>query len=170
MLGMILAHFGLAVFLAGVLVTGATSVERDLRFVPNETQQVGGLDFRFLGVKRVQGPNYLADQGTLEVRSGDRLVTTLHPQKRQYAGQQMQSKSDIDGGVFRDIYVALGEPLGEQAWGVRIYVKPFVRWIWAGGLFMLAGGLTAATDRRFRAKRAAVDAAAPVAEPTQAPA
>jgi cytochrome c-type biogenesis protein CcmF len=170
MLGMILAHFGLAVFLAGVLITESTSVERDLRFVPNETQQVGGLDFRFVGVKRVQGPNYLADQGTLEVRNGERLVTTLHPQKRQYAGQQMQSKSDIDGGVFRDIYVALGEPLGEQAWGVRIYVKPFVRWIWFGGLFMLAGGLTAASDRRFRAKRLAGDATAPIVAPAQVPA
>jgi len=167
MLGMILAHFGLAVFLAGVLITGATSVERDLSFAPNQAQQVGGLDFRFVGVTRVQGPNYLADQGTLEVRDGDRLVTTMHPQKRQYSGQQMQSKSDIDGGVFRDIYVALGDPLGDKAWGVRIYVKPFVRWIWAGGLFMLFGGLTAAADRRFRAKRAEADADAPAAVPAQ---
>ena len=170
MLGMILAHFGLAVFLAGVLITGATSVESDLGFAPNQTQQVGGLDFRFVGVTRVQGPNYLADQGTIEVRDGDRLVATMHPQKRQYSGQQMQSKSDIDGGVFRDIYVALGDPLGDKAWGVRIYVKPFVRWIWAGGLFMLFGGLTAAADRRFRAKRAAMDETAPNAAPAQVPA
>jgi cytochrome c-type biogenesis protein CcmF len=82
----------------------------------------------------------------------------------------MQSKSDIDGGVFRDIYVALGDPLGDKAWGVRIYVKPFVRWIWAGGLFMLFGGLTAAADRRFRAKRAAMDETAPDAAPAQVPA
>ncbi|MBS0569701.1 MAG: heme lyase CcmF/NrfE family subunit [Proteobacteria bacterium] len=163
MLGMILAHFGLAVFLAGVLITQATSVESDLSFTPNQTQQVGGLDFRFVGVQRVQGPNYLADQGTVEVRSGDRLVTTLHPEKRQYSGQQMQSKSDIDGGVFRDLYVALGEPLGDTAWGVRIYVKPFVRWIWFGGLFMLVGGLTASADRRFRARRSARDEAVPAA-------
>ncbi|HSM99594.1 MAG TPA: heme lyase CcmF/NrfE family subunit [Rudaea sp.] len=170
MVGMILAHFGLAVFLAGVLITGATSVERDLRFAPNETQQVGGLDFHFVGVTRVQGPNYLADQGTIEVRDGGRLVATLHPQKRQYAGQQMQSKSDIRGGVFRDIYVALGDPLGEQAWGMRIYVKPFVRWIWFGGLFMLIGGLAAATDRRFRAKRPEVDVVATTSAPARVPA
>jgi cytochrome c-type biogenesis protein CcmF len=155
MLGMILAHFGLAVFLAGVLVTGATSVERDLRFVPNESQNVGGLDFRFTGIERVQGPNYLADQGNVEVRDGDSVVAVMHPQKRQYAGQQMQSIAAIRGGVFRDLYVALGDPLGNDAWGVRIYVKPFVRWIWFGGLFMLFGGLTAAADRRFRAQRAA---------------
>jgi cytochrome c-type biogenesis protein CcmF len=167
MLGMILAHFGLAVFLAGVLITGATSVERDLGFAPNQTQQVGGLDFRFTGVARVKGPNYVADQGTLEVRDGNRLVTTLHPQKRQYSGQQMQSIAAIRGGVFRDIYVALGDPLGDNAWGVRIYVKPFVRWIWAGGLFMLFGGLTAAADRRFRAKGAETDAVAPATVPVQ---
>jgi cytochrome c-type biogenesis protein CcmF len=170
MLGMILAHLGLAVFLAGVLITSAASVESDLRFAPNETQQVGGLDFRFTGVTRVNGPNYLADQGTIEVRDGANVVATLHPQKRQYAGQQMQSVAAIQGGVFRDIYVALGDPLGNNAWAVRIYVKPFVRWIWAGGLFMLFGGLTAAADRRFRAKRSAADEVAPVAAPMQVPA
>ncbi|MGH8040451.1 MAG: heme lyase CcmF/NrfE family subunit, partial [Rudaea sp.] len=167
MFGMILAHFGIAVFLAGVLITSATSVERDLSFAPNQTQTVGGYDFHFAGVQRVKGPNYLADQGTIQVRSGDRLVTTLHPQKRQYDGQQMQSKSAIDGGVFRDIYVALGDPLGNDAWAVRIYVKPFVRWIWVGGLFMLFGGLTAAADRRFRAIRARSDDAAAVSASTQ---
>jgi cytochrome c-type biogenesis protein CcmF len=158
MLGMIAAHFGVALFLAGVLITEATSVERDLRFAPNETQQIGGLDFRFRGVERVQGPNYLADQGTLEVRRNDQLVTTLYPQKRQYTGQQMQSKSDIDPGLFRDLYVALGEPVGSDgAWAVRVYVKPFVRWIWLGGLLMMLGGFTAACDRRFRALPARSD-------------
>ncbi|MDE1961552.1 MAG: heme lyase CcmF/NrfE family subunit, partial [Xanthomonadaceae bacterium] len=167
MLGMILAHFGLAVFLAGVLITESTSVERDLRFTPNEVQQAGGLDFRFTGVTRVQGPNYLADQGTIEVRDGANLVTTLYPQKRQYDGQQLQSVAAISGGVFRDIYVALGDPLGDNAWAVRIYVKPFVRWIWFGGLFMLFGGLTAAADRRFRAFRAGVEAPVLDAIPAQ---
>jgi cytochrome c-type biogenesis protein CcmF len=152
MLGMISAHFGVALFLAGVLITESTSIERDLRFAPNETQRIGGLDFRFRGVERVQGPNYLADEGTLEVRRDDRLVATLHPQKRQYAGRQLQSTSDIDPGLFRDLYVALGEPVGNDgAWALRIYVKPFVRWIWLGGLLMMFGGFTAACDRRFRA-------------------
>ena len=152
MLGMIAAHFGVALFLAGVLITEATSIERDLRFAPQESQRIGGLDFAFRGIARVQGPNYLADEGTLEVRRDDRLVATLHPQKRQYAGQQMQSKSDIDPGLFRDVYVALGEPVGtDGAWSVRVYVKPFVRWIWLGGLLMMLGGFTAACDRRFRA-------------------
>jgi cytochrome c-type biogenesis protein CcmF len=152
MLGMILAHFGVAVFLAGVLITEATSVESDLRFAPNETRNVGGLDFRFRGVEHTQGPNYLADEGTLEVLHDDRVIATLHPQKRKYSGgEQIQTKSDIDPGLFRDVYVALGEPLDNGAWAVRVYVKPFVRWIWLGGLFMMFGGFVAATDRRFRA-------------------
>ena len=152
MLGMILAHFGVAVFLAGVLITEATSVESDLRFAPNQTQNVGGLDFRFRGVEHAQGPNYTADEGTIEVLRDNRVVATMHPQKRQYSGsEQIQTKSDIDPGLFRDVYVALGEPLDNGAWAVRVYVKPFVRWIWLGGLFMMLGGFVAATDRRFRA-------------------
>jgi len=180
MLGMILAHFGVALFLAGVLITEATSVESDLRFAPNETKSVGGLDFKFRGVQRAQGPNYVADEGTIEVSRNDELIATLHPQKRQYAGGgQIQTKSDIDPGLTRDLYVALGEPLdeakqGNGAWAVRVYVKPFVRWIWLGGLFMMFGGFTAAADRRFRSLPARDDAtapatpAAPPAQPAQA--
>jgi cytochrome c-type biogenesis protein CcmF len=171
MLGMIAAHFGVALFLAGVLITEATSIERDLRFAPQDTQRIGGLDFAFRGVTRVQGPNYLADEGTLEVRRDDRLVTTLHPQKRQYTGQQMQSKSDIDPGLFRDLYVALGEPVGtDGAWSVRVYVKPFVRWIWLGGILMMLGGFTAACDRRFRARFSVEVAPTPTTSATQVPA
>ncbi|TLY51934.1 MAG: heme lyase CcmF/NrfE family subunit [Gammaproteobacteria bacterium] len=154
MLGMIAAHFGVALFLAGVLITEAASVESDLRFTPGETKTIGGLQFQFRGVARAQGPNYVADEGTLEVRSGSMLITTLHPQKRAYAGGgQVQSKSDIDPGLFRDLYVALGESLDEKtgAWSIRVYVKPFVRWIWLGGLMMMLGGFVAAADRRFRA-------------------
>jgi cytochrome c-type biogenesis protein CcmF len=156
MLGMIVAHFGVACFMAGVLITEATSVESDLRFNRDESKTIAGLDFRFRGVQRAQGPNYIADEGTIEVSRNDQLIATLHPQKRQYAGGgQIQTKSDIDPGITRDLYVALGEPLDEAkqgtgAWAVRVYVKPFVRWIWLGGLLMMFGGFTAAADRRFR--------------------
>ena len=156
MLGMILAHFGVALFVAGVLITEGTSVESDLRFARDETKSIAGLDFHFRGVESTQGPNYSADQGTIEVSRNGVAVATLHPQKRQYGGGgQIQTKSDIDPGLFRDVYVALGEPLQDGAghdgaWAVRIYVKPFVRWIWLGALFMAFGGIVAATDRRFR--------------------
>jgi cytochrome c-type biogenesis protein CcmF len=152
MLGMILAHFGVAVFLAGVLIVEATSIERDLRAAPKEVVEIGGLGFRFQGVQRTQGPNYLADEGTIDVLEGDTVLTTMHPQKRAYSsGGQAQTIAAIKPGLFSDLYVALGEPLDNGAWSVRIYVKPFVRWIWLGGLCMMFGGLIAATDRRFRA-------------------
>ncbi|HZP65413.1 MAG TPA: heme lyase CcmF/NrfE family subunit [Rudaea sp.] len=174
MLGMILAHFGVALFLAGVLVTEATSVESDLRLAPGETKTVGGLDFRFGGVARTQGPNYVADEGTIDVLRDGRIVATMHPQKRQYSGGgSIQTKSAIDPGLTRDLYVALGEPLdnpatGTGAWAVRIYVKPFVRFIWLGGLFMLFGGLAAAADRRFRALPGAESTPAAAAPPAAA--
>jgi cytochrome c-type biogenesis protein CcmF len=152
MLGMICAHFGVAVFVAGVLVVEATSVEKDVRLAPNQTVTIGALDFRFDGVKEARGPNFNAQQGTLSVLKNGNVVATLHPQKRVYVrNQQPQTESAIDPGLFRDFYVALGEPVGNDgAWAVRVYVKPFVRWIWLGALFMMFGGLVAAADRRFR--------------------
>jgi cytochrome c-type biogenesis protein CcmF len=152
MLGMICAHFGVALFLAGVLVVEATSVEKDIRLAPNQSVTIGALAFRFDGVKETQGPNFRAQQGTISVLDGDTVVATLQPQKRVYVrNQQPQTESAIDPGLFRDIYVALGEPVGDDgAWAVRVYVKPFVRWIWLGALFMMFGGLIAAADRRFR--------------------
>ena len=152
MLGMICAHFGVALFLAGVLVVESTSVEKDVRLAPNEKIAIGNLEFRFDGVTQAKGPNYSAQQGTLSVLKDGAVVATLHPQKRQYTrASQVQTESAIDPGLFRDIYVALGEPVGNDgAWAVRVYVKPFVRWIWLGALLMMFGGFVAATDRRFR--------------------
>jgi cytochrome c-type biogenesis protein CcmF len=170
MLGMICAHFGVAVFLAGVLIVEATSVEKDIRLVPNQSVTIGALDFRFEGVQEAPGPNFTAQQGTLSVLKDGKVVATLHPQKRVYVrNQQPQTESAIDPGLFRDVYVALGEPLGkDSAWAVRVYVKPFVRWIWLGALFMMLGGFIAAADRRFRTLPEKNEQAA--REPTSQPA
>ncbi len=152
MLGMICAHFGVAVFLAGVLVTESTSVEKDLRLDKGETATVGAYAFRFDGVEHTEGPNFKADQGTITVMRGEATIATLRPQKRQYGkNTQIQTESAIDPGFTRDLYVALGEPLGDDgAWSVRIYHKPLIRWIWLGALLMMLGGFIAAFDRRFR--------------------
>jgi cytochrome c-type biogenesis protein CcmF len=171
MLGMILAHFGVAVFLTGVLVTEATGVEKDLRFAPGQSVNIAGLDFRFDGVQRAQGPNWIADSGTVVVSKNDRVIATMTPQKRQYPRGQIQTESAIDPGLTRDLYVALGEPVGEDgAWSVRVYVKPFVRWIWLGALLMMAGGFLAATDRRFRALPRRTEAAPPLSDAGPVPA
>jgi len=153
MLGMICAHFGVALFLAGVLVVEATSVEKDVRLAPNQSVEIGALAFRFEGVHDAAGPNFTARQGTVSVLKDGAVVATLHPQKRLYTrNQPPQTESAIDPGLFRDLYVALGEPVGDDgAWAVRIYVKPFVRWIWLGALLMMLGGFIAAADKRLRA-------------------
>ncbi len=170
MLGMICAHLGVGVFVAGVMLTEATGLERDLRFTPGESVRIGAYDVRFDGAQHARGPNYEADAGTIVVSRDGAAVATLSPQKRRYLRGQVQTESAIDPGFTRDIYVALGEPVGNDgAWSVRVYIKPFVRWIWLGGLLMMLGGFVAATDRRFRSMALARDAqAAPAPAATPA--
>ncbi|MFC0679222.1 heme lyase CcmF/NrfE family subunit [Lysobacter korlensis] len=151
MLGMTLAHLGVAVFLIGALLVEGLSVQREVALRPGQTLDIAGRSLRFEGVARLPGPNYTADRGTVTMVDQDRSVTVLHPEKRAYAsGGQVMTEAAIDRGVTRDFYVALGEPLGDGAWAVRVHVKPFVRWVWGGALLMMLGGLVAATDRRFR--------------------
>ncbi len=151
MFGMILAHTGVAVFLVGALLVEAQLQQREIAMKPGQTLTLGRDSFRFDGVTQVQGPNYLANRGTVKVFRDDRPVVTLHPEKREYAsGGQVMTEARIHPGIARDIFVALGEPLGGDAWAVRVQIKPFIRWIWAGALLMAIGGLVVATDRRFR--------------------
>ena len=151
--GMVAAHTGVALAIAGAGVTGSYSVERDLRMAPGDQLQLGGFEFRFDGVREVPGPNYRSQTGTLAVTREGRLVTVLTPEKRRYLGGQVMTEAGIDAGLARDLYVALGEPLGEGAWGVRLHVKPGVRWIWLGAALMALGGAVAAGDRRYRVRQ-----------------
>jgi cytochrome c-type biogenesis protein CcmF len=150
--GMTLAHAGMAVFVIGITLTSAYSVEKDVRMAPGESLDMSGYVFRFHGVKQTQGPNYVADQAFVTVDHQDERVAEMEPQKRIYQVQKMpMTEAAIDAGLFRDLFVAIGEPLGNQgAWSLRIYYKSFIRWIWLGAIFMAAGGLLAALDRRYR--------------------
>jgi cytochrome c-type biogenesis protein CcmF len=109
-----------------------------------------------------QGPNYEAAAGTVTVSRGDRVVTVLHPEKRNYTVQgRVMTEAAIDGGILRHLYVALGEPAGGGgAWSLRLYVKPFVQWIWMGVVCIALGGVLAASDRRYRLARRQRKAAA----------
>jgi cytochrome c-type biogenesis protein CcmF len=171
MAGMLLAHFGVGIFLAGVLLSESLSVERDVRVAPGQTQVIGGYEFRFDGVRETEGPNWKADQGTVTVSRSGTQIAVMHPQKRMYSRGQIQTASAIDPGITRDLYVALGEPMDpnsiEGAWALRLYHKPFVRWIWFGGLFMMLGGFVSAGERRFRASRAPLPAKTAKASPLQ---
>ncbi|WP_271408425.1 heme lyase CcmF/NrfE family subunit [Pseudomonas sp. Q1-7] len=151
--GMQLAHAGIAVCALGVVLSSQYSAERDLRLAPGESVELGGYRFHFEGAAHHEGPNFTSDKGTVVVFDGDQQVTVLHPEKRLYTVQQsVMTEAGIHAGLTRDLYVALGEPLDNGAWAVRVHVKPFVRWIWLGGLLMGFGGLLAAFDRRYRVK------------------
>ncbi|TAN05576.1 MAG: c-type cytochrome biogenesis protein CcmF, partial [Rhodanobacteraceae bacterium] len=154
MLGMMLAHFGIGVFIAGAILTRSMSVEQDVSMRPGQTAQVGPYAFQFKGVAEAEGQNYKAQQGTVAITRNGKPVVTLYPQKRTYPGGQVQTEAAIQAGVFRDLYVSLGDPIGDNAWSLRVYDKPFVRWIWGGGVFMMLGGFVVILDKRFRLKRA----------------
>jgi cytochrome c-type biogenesis protein CcmF len=149
--GMLLAHVGVAVFVIGVALVRGYETEKDVRMAPGDITEAGGHVFRFEGVEQVQGPNYVAARATLAVARDGRPVTTLRPERRAYRVQEApMTEADIDNRLTGDLYVALADPVGNDAWIVRIHVKPFVAWIWGGCVLMALGGLLAATDRRYR--------------------
>ena len=150
--GMTVAHLGIAVFIVGISLTSLYSSEKDVRLAPGERFQLGGYEFIFNHVKRTEGPNYVAHEGNLFVNKDDERVAELTPQKRFYRAQSNpMTEAAIDAGVTRDLFVALGEKLeNDNAWSVRLYHKPFIRWIWMGSLLMAIGGLLAACDKRYR--------------------
>ena len=153
--GMLLAHLGVAVFIVGVTLVKGYEVEQDVRLDVGQSIAVGGYEFKFLGIVPGPGPNYRALTGTVEVRKDGRLIETLKPEKRIYnASGQTMTIAAIDTGLLGDRYVSLGEPLladkVDGAWGVRIYLKPFIDWIWVGAFMMALGGFIAICDRRYR--------------------
>jgi cytochrome c-type biogenesis protein CcmF len=152
MWGMWLAHLGIAAFAFGVSMVNTYGVERDVKMELGDTVEVAGYVFTYRGVRDIEGPNYMAAQGLVEVTRGGKAVATMQPEKRVYRVQQNpMTEAAIDTGFTRDLYVSLGEPVGDRAWIVRVYYKPFVDWIWGGCVLMALGGLLAATDRRYRA-------------------
>ncbi|NIJ68361.1 heme lyase CcmF/NrfE family subunit [Xanthomonas sp. 60] len=151
MAGMLLAHAGVAVFLVGALLVEALNVQREVALAPGQRVSVGRHEVRFEGVDHREGPNFTADRGHLRVLRDGRELALLHPEKRQYAsGGQVMTEAGIDARLSGDVYVAMGEPLGNNAWAVRVHVKPFMRWVWLGALLMALGGFITAADRRFR--------------------
>jgi len=166
--GMVLGHVGIAVFIVGVTLTSLYSTEKDIRLAPGESYEMDGYTFAFRGVETIKGPNYNAYRGDLVAKRGDEVIAEMHPEKRVYLVQTMpMTEAAIDPGLTRDLFVALGEDLGKGAWSLRIYHKPFVRWLWLAGLLMALGGGLAATDRRYRTlARRARESAGNAAEAT----
>ena len=155
--GMHTAHVGVAAFVIGVTMVSSYQEEKDVKMAPGDTVSVAGYEFRFNGVKEVKGPNYVALAGDFDLARDGRTLRKMNPEKRNYASSGMpMTEAAIDAGLFRDLYVSLGEPIDrdrpEGEWAVRVYHKPFVDWIWGGCILMAFGGLIAVLDRRYRVK------------------
>jgi len=158
--GMTLGHLGVAVSAVGICIVSNYTKEHDVRMVPGDKVEASGYEFIFDGVRRVPGPNYTAEEGVVRVFDEGEFYTTMRPQKRQYAVQRnVMTEADINAGLFRDLYIALGEKLEGDAWALRIHYKPYVRWIWLGSIFMALGGFIAVSDRRYRLKAKKTQAA-----------
>ncbi|BAW80825.1 cytochrome c-type biogenesis protein CcmF [Candidatus Nitrosoglobus terrae] len=170
--GMSLAHLGFAISIVGITITSIYGLEQDVGVAIGEGAKLGAYEFRLDSIHETNGPNYRATEGSVSILKNGELITTLQPQKRIYRVQTSpMTEAGIDAGLFRDLFVALGESLGENKWSLRIQYKPFVRWIWLGGLFMAFGGALAASDRRYRIgllKKAKRKTTQPIANTTAA--
>jgi cytochrome c-type biogenesis protein CcmF len=159
--GMALAHIGVGVFAIGVTVTQTYRIEKDIALKPGQTVELQGYTFQFNSTRPVRGPNFDAIESEVTITRDGKPVATLHPQKRVYRVQRSpMTEAGIHVKWSRDLFVAMGEDLGQGAWSMRIQYKPMVRYIWLGALIMALGGIVAVTDRRYRTKRVtAADAA-----------
>jgi cytochrome c-type biogenesis protein CcmF len=169
--GMTVAHFGVGLFLIGAMMTNTISSEKHLRMEPGDTFEMAGYTFVFEGSRHTEGPNYVADEGEFIVYRSGKRITSMYPQKRRYLQSgQVMTEAALDPGLTRDLYISMGDPLDNQghAWAIRIYHKPFIRFIWLGALMMMAGGFLAASDRRYRRKAQAESRVSAAGEPAEA--
>ncbi|MFI3245765.1 MAG: heme lyase CcmF/NrfE family subunit [Ferrimonas sp.] len=151
--GMQLAHSGIAMAIIGGTVVSNYEVEQSVRMGPGLSAELAGYQFHYERTQMVQGPNYTAEQAVIQVEKAGQFVTTLYPERRQYNVRTMDmTEAGIDWGFTRDLYVTLGDPLNETQYAVRLNVKPMVRWLWIGSIFMMLGGFVAASDKRSRGR------------------
>ena len=154
--GMVLGHLGVAVTVIGIAFSQNYSVERDVRMKAGDSVDIHRYHFVFRDVQQLNGPNYSGGAAIIDVTRDGKPEATLRAEKRYYSvARSMMTEAAIDGGLTRDLYAALGEELDDGSWAVRIYYKPFVRWIWYGGLFMACGGLLCLLDPRYRSRKKA---------------
>ena len=148
---MSVAHLGMGLFVLGVTIVSAFDVESDRAMRIGESLEVAGYDFELRELRNVDGPNYSAIEGVVEVRSNGEFIADVRPQKRQYLVQRnWMTEAGIHPAWNKDLFVALGDQLGNDAWSVRIQYKPMIRFIWLGAFVMALGGLIAVSDRRYR--------------------
>jgi cytochrome c-type biogenesis protein CcmF len=159
--GMQLAHIGFAAAAIGVVLTSQYAIERDVKMSPGDSYEMAGYHFDFAELAQVRGPNFTADEARFIVSTsaGGPPIARLNAQKRRYlASGQTMTEAAIDAGLWRDLFIAMGEPLDDGAWAIRLHYKPFVRWIWGGAIALALGGFLTLADRRYRTRRSRVTA------------
>ncbi|WP_430456016.1 heme lyase CcmF/NrfE family subunit [Rheinheimera sp.] len=155
--GMVLGHLGFAMLVVGIAMTKTFSVEKDVRMKIGDSVELNGYTFLLSDVYALNGPNYGGQAAELEVFAHGEKLTHLHAEKRFYpVTRSVMTEAAVDARLSRDLYVALGEELSGPSWALRVYVKPYVRWIWLGAILMALGGLVSLGDKRYRRKTAAV--------------
>lgn len=139
---MAFAHIGFSVLMIGIMLSTVLNEDREVRIRPGNVVSVGPYQFFFISTEGIRGSNYRGIRASFEVIKNTRHIVNLYPEKRIYPVRDMvMTRVDIHPGIFRDLYLALGEPLEHEYWSVRIYYKPFIRWIWLGAILMIIGGL-----------------------------
>lgn len=152
--GMVLAHLGVAITIIGVTMVANYSIEKAVRMAPGDSAVLGNYRFDMTETGHIEGPNYVSDAARIEVYRDDKLITVMTPEKRRYnASGSIMTEAALDVTLWRDVYVSMGEPLADGAWGMRLQVKAFMRWVWLGAIFMALGGLLAILDKRYRPAR-----------------
>lgn len=152
--GMVLAHLGMAITIVGVTMVSHYSIEKSVRMAPGDSAYLGDYRFEFSRAGQIDGPNFVSQAAQFDVYKGERLISQLLAEKRQYTvSGSIMTEAAIDASLWRDLYVSMGEPLPNGAWGMRIQVKPFMRWVWLGAIFMSIGGVLAMLDKRYRRQK-----------------
>ncbi len=147
--GLVLAHSGLGVTVAGISAMSALQTSHILVMQAGQAIDVGGKELRLLGVRQVQGPNYVADAALFHLKSGDRLFEMKSERRRFPVSGTQTTEAAIHSTILGNVYVAIGEP-DRGGIVVRAYDHPLVGWIWTGALLMALGGIASLSDRRLR--------------------
>ncbi|OGT36054.1 MAG: hypothetical protein A3F11_05430 [Gammaproteobacteria bacterium RIFCSPHIGHO2_12_FULL_37_14] len=147
--GMTIAHIGFAILIIGILLSSVLNQEREIRLKTGYSTNLGPYNFYFLSTEGIKGTNYHGIRANFEIRKNQHHIAYLHPEKRIYPVRDMvMTKVAIHPSIFRDLYLALGDPFAEDDWSIRLYYKPFIRWIWLGAIIMVIGGLFSIWQRK----------------------
>ena len=141
-IGMYFAHFGLAIFILGASVSENNKIEKELVLNVGETKTIGLFDYKLEKLRELKSVNYDAIIASVLVSKNNQFITEINPEKRLYhSSESPMTEAGIHGRIERDLYVSLGNMVDDNKWSLRIYDKPFIRFIWIGTIFMVIGSI-----------------------------